>query len=129
MKPIKPRSSSWNTCTFYERLKYGPPHIVLNGWLADYPDPDSFLRMCMRYESYWKYPEYDDLVENARRITDQAERLRIYRQAEQILMREAPLIPLLYNRMHLLIKPWVRRFLITLNQYYSFKDVLIEPHD
>jgi ABC-type oligopeptide transport system substrate-binding subunit len=40
----------------------------------------------------------------------QARRLWLYSQAEQILVEEAPILPLMYERLDLLLKPWVRRY-------------------
>ncbi len=64
---------------------------------------------------------YDELVERARRLTDQAERLRLYRQADRILMEEAAIVPITYERDPLLVKPWVRRFL-------DWRHTIIDAH-
>jgi ABC-type oligopeptide transport system substrate-binding subunit len=40
---------------------------------------------------------------------DWEERMRMYRQADRILAEEVPMLPLLYHREHLLVKPWVRK--------------------
>jgi peptide/nickel transport system substrate-binding protein len=61
-------------------------------------------------------------------MTDQSRRLALYRQAEQILVEEAPLVPFAYTRRSLLIKPWVRRFPTSPISEVFWKDVVIEPH-
>jgi oligopeptide transport system substrate-binding protein len=106
-----------------------PPHLFLLGWVADYPDPDSFLRVCpARRRAQWRNDVYDRLVEEARRITDQKERLRMYQQADRILVEEAAIMPLLYRRLHLLVKPWVSKYPTSAVSVWFWKDVIIEPH-
>ena len=108
-----------------------PPHLYLTAWVADYPDPDNFLRVGLSdLRKYWHHPVYWDLVEEARRLTDQNARLQRSRQAEHILVEEVAIMPMGYSREHLLVKPWVRNFnslagLIT----PSLENVVIEPHD
>jgi oligopeptide transport system substrate-binding protein len=72
------------------------------------------------------YPEYERLLEQARQITDQAQRMQLYQQADRILMEEAVIVPLLYLQSHLLLKPWVRRFPTAAIKSPGFwKDVVI----
>jgi oligopeptide transport system substrate-binding protein len=111
----------------------GPiPHIIGGGWRLDYPDPDNFLRAGMSSNFTpelvlkWQDGEYDDLLERARRLMDQRERMALYRQAEQILVREAPIIPLIYNRSHFLVRPWITNF--RQSGEHFFQDIIIEPH-
>ncbi len=105
------------------------PHMFLLGWRADYPDPDTFLRASFPLEkSAWRDETYDRLVEQAGKITDQEERLKLYRQAEKILIEEAPIMPLAYARWHMLFKPWVRQFPTSPLKWWYWKDVIIEPH-
>ena len=59
---------------------------------------------------------------------DQSERMALYAQADQILIAEAPVIPIGYGRQHLLVKPWVRKFPTSAIKYMFWKDVAIEPH-
>jgi oligopeptide transport system substrate-binding protein len=106
-----------------------PPHLCLLGWVADYPDPDNFLRVCSASSrSGWRNEVYEGLVEEARRITDQEERLKMYRQADRILVEEAVMVPLLYRRLHLLVKPWVSKYPTSALSDWFWKDVIIEPH-
>jgi ABC-type oligopeptide transport system substrate-binding subunit len=98
------------------------------GWWADYPDPDDFLRVQWWVAPGWQDQTYDRLVESARRTMDQEERIKLYRQAEAILVEEAPVLPLCYARFHMLVKPWVRRFTTSPLRWWYWKDVILEPH-
>jgi len=112
-----------------ERLATQPPHILLDGWLADYPDPDNFLRVGRQYcQADWRSETYDKLVEEARRATDQTERMKLYQQADRILIEETAIIPISYLRFHLLVKPWVTRFPTSAVKVWFLRDVVIEPH-
>jgi len=114
---------------FLERLDERPSDMFRVAWQADYPDPDSFLRACSAWRwTGWHNGAYAKLVEKARRVTDQGERMRLYQQAERILIDEAPIVPLAYGRQHWLVKPWVKRFLTPAMQTFLWKDVIIESH-
>jgi ABC-type oligopeptide transport system substrate-binding subunit len=76
----------------------------------------------------WQNEAYDRLVEGARGVMDQEERMRMYQQADRILIEEAPILPLAYGRFHILVKPWVRRYLTSPLRWWYWKDVIIEPH-
>ncbi|MFQ6016456.1 MAG: hypothetical protein ACE5NP_13555, partial [Anaerolineae bacterium] len=71
---------------------------------------------------------YDELVEKARRVMDQGERMKLYRQADRILVEEAPVMPFVHARWGLLVKPWVRRYPVSPTRQWFWKDVIIEPH-
>jgi ABC-type oligopeptide transport system substrate-binding subunit/class 3 adenylate cyclase len=115
--------------SFLELMEKCPPRLFLYAWTAGYPDPDSFLRMCplQRYTG-WQNDSYTKLIETARSILDQPERMRIYQQAERILIQEAPILPIFYGRDHILVKPWVKNLNISPFGKWFFKDAIIEPH-
>ncbi|NIV38782.1 MAG: hypothetical protein GWN58_58015 [Anaerolineae bacterium] len=54
--------------------------------------------------------------------------MRLYAQAERILVDEAPILPLAYRREHLLLKPWIRGYRLSAMDRSYVKDVVIEPH-
>jgi ABC-type transport system substrate-binding protein/DNA-binding SARP family transcriptional activator len=114
---------------FQRRLQQDPPHLYLLARFADWPDPSYFLPPhSERHRTRWVGQAYEDLVEGARRALDQDARIELLRQADQILMQEAPMVPLFYGRQHMLVKPWVSSFPISaLNRWY-WKDTIIEPH-
>jgi len=123
---------AWETvgwAEFLDRLQSDPPHLTNLGWVADYPDPESFLRVSRaRSWAGWQSATYDQLVEEARQTICQEERMELYRQADSILVEEVPVLPLIYERDHLLIKPWVRHYPMTASHAVFWKDVVIAPH-
>jgi ABC-type oligopeptide transport system substrate-binding subunit/DNA-binding SARP family transcriptional activator len=114
---------------FSDRFRGERPTMFVMGFLADYPDPDSFLRNSgFRHWACWQNQAYRGLVEDARRVMDQSERMRLYGQADRILMEEVAVIPLFYGQRHLLAKPWVKNYLASVLKLWFWKDVVIEPH-
>jgi predicted ATPase len=62
----------------------------------------------------------------AGRVMDQERRLELYRQADELLVNEVLILPLTYEREHLLIKPWVRHYPMTASRVIFWKDVILE---
>ena len=122
---------AWKTMEgsrFMKRMWGRRTHMWFRRWLADYLDPDSFLRASVwRVLSSWQDEAYDQLVEGARRVTDQDERMKMYQQADGILVQEVPLLFLYYGRFHLLVKPWVKNYPPSAFKPWFWKDVIIEP--
>ena len=102
-------------------------HVEFHPWEADYPDADNFMRVFMSFASPWRNRRYWELVEKARRITNQEERISLYREADRSLVEEAVIVPMVYSRDHALVKPWVRNSWAELRAY-RWKDVVMEPH-
>jgi oligopeptide transport system substrate-binding protein len=89
------------------------------GWVADYPDPESFLNLyygklvpkdggdspinSVRYQ----HPAFDRIFEQALSTTDHAERMKLYRQAEQIAINDAPMLLILNDEDYRFIQPYV----------------------
>jgi ABC-type oligopeptide transport system substrate-binding subunit len=118
-----------NVATMISRVNKAPPQILRNAWFADYPDPDNFLRTAwIRRQVRWQNTAYESLVAQAQRATDQGERIDLYRHADKILIEEAAIMPYLYEREHLLVKPWVSRYPMSPMNQWFWKDVIIEPH-
>ncbi len=112
-----------------QRTSQDSPQLFLMGWIADYFDSDNFLRVSWQHTRVgWQNETYTALVEQARATVDMSERLALHRQADRLLMQEAAIVPLAYMRQQLLVKPWVRKYPISVMRSWFFKDVVIEPH-
>ncbi len=82
------------------------------GWVADYPSPQNFLGTLFGAgESYnisgYSNPELEILLKQAAAEEDEAQRLELYRQAERVIVADAPCLPLTYGANHVLVKPYV----------------------
>jgi ABC-type oligopeptide transport system substrate-binding subunit/DNA-binding SARP family transcriptional activator len=113
---------------FPHRMSEETPHLWMVGYWADYPDPDDYLRIMWWLPPGWQHEVYNRLVEDARRAMVQEERMKLYQQADRILVGEAPVLPLCYARFHMLVKPWVKRYLTSPLRWWYWKDVILEPH-
>jgi oligopeptide transport system substrate-binding protein len=115
--------------TAYQTLSRELPPLFWAAWIADYPDPDALLRLVfLRSYLNWRHDEYERLVEGARRHADQRVRMELYRQADRIVVEQLPLTPVMSLREYLLVKPWVRNYVMSLMGDVFWKDVVIEPH-
>jgi oligopeptide transport system substrate-binding protein len=82
-------------------------------WIADYPDPASFLEV-FRSDSEnnrtgWKNVRYDELVRAALEARGD-ERARLYREAEQVLLDELPILPVFAFTTTSLVDPRLEGF-------------------
>ena len=67
------------------------------GWTGDNGDPDNFLDTLLGCEAVggnnraqWCNKEFNDLVKKAKVTTDQAERTKLYEEAQVVFKKEAP---------------------------------------
>ncbi|HEX8461290.1 MAG TPA: ABC transporter substrate-binding protein [Segetibacter sp.] len=72
-------------------------------WMADYPDAENYMAMFYsknpappNYTRY-KNPAFDVLYEKALVETDDSVRYSLYRQMDQIVINDAPVVPLWYD--------------------------------
>ncbi len=104
-------------------------HYFFIGWLADYPDPASFLQTNFLIDqSHWQNPIFEALIEEGQHTLDQGRRVDLYRQADRVLLEEAVVLPLFYGRIYELRQPWVHK--LTGSSIYSpqWKDITLMPH-
>jgi ABC-type oligopeptide transport system substrate-binding subunit/class 3 adenylate cyclase/tetratricopeptide (TPR) repeat protein len=125
---IEWESTEWTE--FVERIHSEEmPDICWHGWVANYPDPDTFLceSLTMGIKK-WQNEHFYILLEKAKRITDQNKRMKLYKQADKILVEEAAVMPLHYGKMHIFVKPWVSKYPTSAIRIFHWKDVILEPH-
>jgi len=113
---------------YMQRLQEGPwPELFLAGWVADYPDPDSLLRVpAISERTGWQDREYEQLIAQAMGLRRPEERWRLYRQADARLMEQLPIFPLAYSCWSILRKPWVRVFPVSAFKWWFWKHVVLD---
>ena len=109
----------------------GNYQIARAGWIGDYLDPNTFLDLWVtgggNNRTGWSNTDYDEAVNAAARTSDPQERMRYFDTAENILIREMPVIPLYFYRSKSLIQPAVRGWHPTLLDRHPYKHVWLEP--
>jgi peptide/nickel transport system substrate-binding protein len=85
-------------------------------WIADYPDAENYLS-CFYSKNpappnYTRYtnPRFDALFEKAITETNDSLRYQLYRQADQVMINDAPVVPLWYDEVVHLVQPNVKGF-------------------
>jgi peptide/nickel transport system substrate-binding protein len=85
-------------------------------WIADYPDAENYLSVFYsknpappNYTRY-KNPAFDATFEQAISETNDSLRYGLYRKADQIMMKDAPVVPLWYDEVVHLVQPHVKDF-------------------
>ncbi|MBI3954367.1 MAG: peptide ABC transporter substrate-binding protein [Chloroflexi bacterium] len=102
------------------------------GWAADYPDPQDFVDILFHSKSFnnhgaYNSPQVDRLLEQARTEQDSDKRIKLYQDAEQMVVDDAVWIPLWYTgERYVLIKPYVKGYKLTRMIVPKLKDVYIE---
>jgi ABC-type oligopeptide transport system substrate-binding subunit len=88
----------------------GSTDLCLQGWVADYPDPDGFFRGLLHGAS-WRIdpgPEIEAMLEKARLLQDQNARLEVFREIDRsLVLTRAVALPLAYPRRRVLRRPWL----------------------
>lgn len=85
-------------------------------WIADYPDAENYLSVFYSKNpappNYTRYhnPEFDAAFEKAIAEPNDSARYKLYRKADQIMIRDAPVVPLWYDVVVHLVQPNVQGF-------------------
>ncbi|MDP6132701.1 MAG: ABC transporter substrate-binding protein, partial [Dehalococcoidia bacterium] len=105
--------------SYFDQIAVEVDNLFDYGWIADYPDPENFLDILFYSASSNNHTNYsnpvvDRLLEQARTETDQVARYQLYNRVEQMVIDDAPWIPLWYSgERFVLVKPSVRDYFLT----------------
>lgn len=96
----------------YADRRAGNYEMLLFDWIGDYFDPTTFLDLWRsdsgNNHTGWGNGEYDRLLDEAGRTLDRTARAALLRQAEDLVLREAPIAPVLFNAHVYLLDPKVK---------------------
>lgn len=102
-----------NWAIFEAALSTSRLQIYRYFWSADIPDPDDFVNVLCGSDSRYNFmrysnPEVDRLLSQALVETDIIKRVRLYREAESMILEDSPLIPFMYWVFESLFQPYVK---------------------
>jgi oligopeptide transport system substrate-binding protein len=93
----------------------GEVQVARAGWIGDYSDPYNFLFLLESDNTGFNYarynnPEYDSLMDKASNELDLSKRAKILQQAEKMIMRATPFLPIFYYSSFTLVSPEIENW-------------------
>lgn len=90
---------------FKQRIALFEANFFRKSWTGDYPDPMNFLQLFYSKNHSPNGPNYthftnvyfDNMFEKAMQTTDKVERNKLFKEMNQVVHDEAPVIPLFYD--------------------------------
>ena len=109
---------------FQEKVKTKSIQMFSLGWIADYPDAESFLQLFYSKNispgtNSFNYsnPEFDRIYQKVSVMPDSPERTELYRQAECIVLEDCPAVFINHRVAYILHHDWVYNYKPHVFQY------------
>jgi oligopeptide transport system substrate-binding protein len=119
--------------------KYARSDIFRSAWVADYPSAETFLSLFYGADvpdslsepsfpntTRYKSAKFDSLYVLAREAKTIDEANRLYKEAEQVMMADAPAMILWYDENYRLAQSRVRNFWANPMRYFDFSQVYLK---
>lgn len=92
--------------TLIQSIATGKSSFFRASWIADYPDAENYLSLFYSKNftpngpnyTHFKNPEFDKLYEQSFQETNNEKRDILYQKMDALMIEEAPIIPLFYDR-------------------------------
>lgn len=104
---IETQIVSFEWGTYLDKLSNSEHDMALAGWIGDNGDPDNFLYTLLDKENtqkgsaanyaFYRGDSVHQLLVKARTVYEQAERARLYEQAQVLIKQDAPWVPLFHS--------------------------------
>jgi oligopeptide transport system substrate-binding protein len=95
------------------------------GWGQDYSDPQNWLSLVWTCETgYFAEPlgycnpRFDELVKQADQETDQDARMRLYEEAQRLLIADVPIVIAFVDTIPAIVKPYVTGYTLRPDDYW-----------
>jgi oligopeptide transport system substrate-binding protein len=127
---VELESQEWKT--FVADTRAGNYEVARFGNIGNFPDSEAEFLSNFRCESKdnrakWCNPAFEAAMEAAKPIRDRKVRLEKIKEAERILLEDAPVIPLYVYTQHHLQKPYVRDLAINLPDQPPLHEAYLDP--
>lgn len=125
--------SSWNT--FLASNETGKQNMFTLAWLEDFPDPSDFLntlfntnQIPVNNSTNYSNKQVDALLNQGSIMPAGTARDNVYKQAQNIIMSQAPWIPLVNPVYAAAVQPWVKGFYVNPNLMDPLQYIWIAKH-
>jgi len=127
---IEVRLANMENKSVLDARRAGNYQLLRSNWIGDYSDPMSFLSI-WRSDSGnnytgWNNATYDRLLYEAARTSGLDDRFLLLQRAEDLLLKEAPLIPIYHYTHIFLLQPSVKNWHPTALDHHPYKHVWLE---
>jgi oligopeptide transport system substrate-binding protein len=127
--PVGIHNQDWQVYLESQRkMQYS---VCRAGWVADYPDPYTFLSIWKtgdgNNETGWSSPAYDELMMKTTLEGDPVKRRGHLREAEAILLDELPIIPVYWYVHSYLRSPEVKNWKPSVIEHRCYKAIDLAP--
>jgi oligopeptide transport system substrate-binding protein len=127
---IKVNISVQDWAIYYARIQKLDYDVGAMGWGGDYLHPMTFLQIFTSSDTNnnvgYKNPEYDALIAKAIVATDPKKAADLMHQAEDVLVRDMPIISLYSRSLTIMVAPYVKDWALTALANLYFKDAYIQ---
>jgi len=124
-------NEEWKVFLANRRLKK-VTQIYRAGWISDYNDPFSFLELLYSKhginDSGYNNPKYDNFLNQSANMVDEETRLQIMYNAERMILKDQPIMPIYSYVVKRLIKPYLKGVGNNIMDHHHTKDWYILKH-
>lgn len=112
---------------------YAKSEMFRAGWTADYASPESFLGIfygkvvptskdipSKMNQSRYVNPDFDKLFEQAKKASKLSEQMKYFSEAEKVLMKNPPFVPLAYRGDYEIVYANIRNLYLNPMNIYNF---------
>lgn len=132
---IKTKIVTYDWGTYLEKTKNGEHDMAMLGWSADLGDPDNFFYFLLSKSSaekpagniaFYRSDAMQNVLEQARAISEKEKRTALYKQAQQIFHEDVPWVPLAHAKQILVINKKVKNLKLHPLNWKYFRNVSLE---
>lgn len=103
---VRAKLTTYEWGTYLDKARKGEHDMLLLGWTGDNGDPDNFLGTLLGCSAVgqgsnyarWCHKEFDQLISEAKQVSDQKARTEKYMLAQKIFRQELPWVPIAHAR-------------------------------
>jgi len=119
--------------TLRDKIDRGDFELCLGAWSPDYADPSMFMNFWFDSKNFglpgnrafYKNDKVDELIRKALELSDQKGRIKLYKEAQKIILEEAPYIFLYQTQTIVPMRKWVKGYVYNpmLESMYNFESI------
>ncbi|MBE3562697.1 MAG: ABC transporter substrate-binding protein [Hydrogenibacillus schlegelii] len=114
---LKSKIVSPEWAVYLDETKQGKADLFLLGWIGDNGDPDNYLYVLLDKDNaggsnrtFYDNEDVHRLLTQAQKELDPDKRAALYREAQEIIHRDVPMVPLIHSISSLAGKPTIKGF-------------------